>query len=56
VGLDPPAFDGLRAHRDAALDGERQAQAFVVVGVLADQVHAPGGERLDTRVVRGGVF
>ena len=33
-----------RRHGHAEVDGERQAEAVVVVGVLADQVHPPGGE------------
>ena len=40
--------------RHAAVDGGRQDEALVVVGVLADQVHPPGGERRDLRVVAGG--
>ena len=34
----------LRAHDHALGDRERQREALVVVGVLADQVHAPGRE------------
>ena len=54
VRLDRAARRGLRGHRDAALDGEGEAQPVVVVGVLADHVHAPRGERLDTRALREG--
>ena len=36
-----------RLHRHARGDGERQAQAVVVVGVLADEVHAAGPEGAD---------
>ena len=36
--------------------GEGQAQAVVVVGVLADQVDAARGERLDTPSAARGVF
>ena len=35
----------LRAHDHALGDREREREAKVVVGVLADQVHAPGSER-----------
>ncbi len=44
VRLDRGAGSGLGGHRDAALDGEREAETVVVVGVLADQVD-PARER-----------
>ena len=53
ASIAPPAR-GLGGDRDAPLDGERKAQAVVVVGVLADHVDAPGSERLDTRALRRG--
>jgi hypothetical protein len=45
VGL--PKTLGGNGH--AALDGERQAEPVVVVGVLTDQVDPAGSERLDAR-------
>ncbi len=42
----------LGRHPHAALDRERQAEAVVVVGVLADQVDPPRGECLDTAAAR----
>ena len=47
-GLDRVPCSGLGGDRDASLDREREAEAVVVVGVLADQVDPPRGERLDT--------
>ena len=47
--LDPVAGQRLGGHRDAAVDRERQREPGVVVGVLADQVHAArpaGADRL----------
>ena len=40
--LDPVPGQRLRRDRHAAVDRERQREAVVVVGVLADQVHAAG--------------
>ena len=42
ANLDLVAGERLGGDRDAALDRERQREAVVVVGVLADQVHAAG--------------
>ena len=53
ASIAPPA-SGLGGHRDAALDREREAEAVVVVGVLADQVDPSGGERLDAPPFRAG--
>jgi hypothetical protein len=36
---------GAHRHHGAAVDGDRQHLAAVVVGVLADEVHAPGAGR-----------
>src|SRR3954471_2549042 len=47
LGLDRPLGAGGRLDRDAGGDRERQAEAVVVVGVLADQVDAPGPEGAD---------
>ncbi len=50
VGTDAPGAGGVRrlrlgAHGHPFGDRKRQRQPLVVVGVLADQVHAPGRER-----------
>ena len=45
VRLDAPVARRRRAYGDPLGDGERQGQAVVVVGELADQVEAPGSER-----------
>ena len=47
AGLDPVAVESARGDGDAALDRERQREAAVVVGVLADQVDAAGAARRD---------
>ena len=48
IGLDPCApTSAVGAHRHAVRDRERQREPLVVVGVLADQVDPPGGERGD---------
>src|SRR3954470_13686643 len=44
LGLDA-ALPERRGDGDAAVDRERQREALVVVGVLADQVHAAGAAR-----------
>ena len=51
VGLDLVAVARLGRDRDAAVDRERQREAVVVVGVLADQVHAAGAARGDASAV-----
>ena len=48
VRLDRGALERLSGHGDPALDREGEAEAVVVVGVLADQVDPSGSERLDT--------
>jgi len=40
---------------DATIDGGGQHEAFVVVGVLADEIHAPRGKRRGCCVVVGGL-
>ena len=49
VGVDPGAAGWRGGDRDAAVDREREREAVVVVGVLADQVHATRPARLDGR-------
>jgi len=43
--VDPDDAIGARPRRDegGTIDGDGQHEALVVVGVLTDQVHAPGG-------------
>ncbi len=44
LGVDRVPVGERGGHRDADADRKRQRQPAVVVGVLADQVDAPGGE------------
>ena len=53
--LDPPVVRGNERNRDPQLDADREHEPLVVVGVLADQVHAPGGvDHADVARPRGG--
>ena len=57
VHLDPvPGVERHGTHGDASVDGERQTQPEVVVGVLSDQIDPAGSESLDTRATSTRVF
>jgi hypothetical protein len=54
--LDLVAVERLRGDAHAALDREREAEAVVVVGVLADQVDPSRREGLDTSSAVAGMY
>ena len=54
--VDPPIIGRCDGHPDLAIDRRRQHVAEVVIGVLADEVHATGGAHDLDRVPVGGRF
>ena len=52
---DSPVITSANREPHFAIDRHRQDESVVIVGVIADQVHAPGGAREERRLTAEAV-